>query len=100
MIAKTAWILGVWHNPNISTLHDWSEKPRRKPLDGWDLLLSECHSSDAPTRAEDTGNQSPKGACTDPKDARIRGRDGPYQYASEPISVVESDRLSNAWTKR
>jgi hypothetical protein len=39
-------------------------------------------------------------ARSDTKDARIRGRDGPYQYASEPISVVESDRLSNAWTQR
>ena len=38
-------------------------------------------------------------ACSDPKDARIRGWDGPYQYASEPISIVESDRLSNASTK-
>src|SRR3954466_941112 len=33
---------------------------------------------------------------SDPKDARIRGREMAYQYVREPLTADESDRLSNA----
>ena len=36
------------------------------------------------------------GAYSNPKDARFRGWEMPYQYVREPLTAEESDRLSNA----
>ena len=42
------------------------------------------------------GSENAPAACSDPKDARIRGWEMPYQYVREPLTADESDRLSNA----
>src|SRR5208337_2236592 len=41
-------------------------------------------------------SESAAAACSDPKDARIRRWEMPYQYVREPLTTDESDRLSNA----
>src|SRR5512135_3233242 len=41
-------------------------------------------------------SESAAAAWSEPKDARIRGWEMPYQYVREPLTADESDRLSNA----
>gem|GEM_PF-3206925 len=40
--------------------------------------------------------ESAAAAYSDTNDARIPGRELPYQYVREPLTAEESDRLSNA----